>query len=137
MHEESSDDANRPKRCQMRCLGHKYVILNFCSCFYILMIISVIFRSYLTNKCTRSPAMMQMGPNDVRRIVWATGTSFLISVYVFYILMIISIIFRLYLSDKRTRNPAMTRMGPNHNHSTRRWRVSNRDLRRICVSSPW
>ena len=134
MHEESSDDANGPKRCQMRRLGHRYVIFYFCSCFYILMII---FRSYLINKCTRSPAMMQMGPNDVRRVVWATGTSFLISVHVFYILMIISIIFRLYLSNKRTRNPAMTRMGPNHHHSTRRWRVGNRDSRRICVSSPW
>ena len=35
------------------------------------------------------------GPNDVRRVVWATGTSFLISFRVFYIQMIISVIFRL------------------------------------------
>ena len=113
MHEESSDDANGPKLCQTRRLGHRYVIFNFCSCFYILMIISVIFMSYLTNNCTRSPAMMQTGPNDVRRVVWATGTSFLISVRVFYILMIISVIFRLYLSNKCTRSPVMMQTGPN------------------------
>jgi len=44
--------------------------------FYILMMISVIFRLYLSNKCLRSPAMTQTGPNDARRVVWATGMSF-------------------------------------------------------------
>src|ERR1700728_700926 len=77
------------------------------------MIISVVFRSYLTNKCTRSPAMMQTGPNDARHVVWAIGMSFLISVRVFHILMIISVIFRLYLSNKCTRRPAITQTGPN------------------------
>ena len=57
--------------------------------------------------------MMQTGPNDVRRVVWATGTSFLISVHVFYILMIISVIFRLYLSNKCMRSPVMMQTGPN------------------------
>ena len=62
------------------------------------------FKSYITNKCMRSPAIIQTGPNNARRVVWAIGMSFLNSDRVFYILIIISVIFRLYSSNKCTRS---------------------------------
>jgi uncharacterized membrane protein len=56
---------------------------------HILMIISVIFRVYLSNKCTRSLAMTQTSPNNAPSgVVWAIGMPFLFFVCIFYILMI-------------------------------------------------
>jgi hypothetical protein len=57
--------------------------------------------------------MTQTGPNDVRRVVWAVGMSFLFFVRVFYVRMIISVTLHKYLSNKCTRRAAMTQTGPN------------------------
>ena len=63
--------------------------LFFIRVFYILMIISVIFRVNLSNKCTRSSAITQTSSNDAPPgVVWAIGMPFLFLVCIFYILMI-------------------------------------------------
>ena len=57
--------------------------------------------------------MAQIGPNDTRHVVWATGMSLFKNFAFFVYYLIISVIFRVYLSVEGTRKAAMTQTGPN------------------------
>ena len=64
---EGGDDENRPKRCQTRRLGHRYVFLKFSLSPIILTSLNI---QDMRQRVGLYAVVTKTGPNNARRVVW-------------------------------------------------------------------